>query len=140
MLVKCWIDYVEVRTPFLPVLQRLEYIHHCARITCLRSPLCDPSVSTLQYSSRSDVQKEVVTELRKMKDASTGFESSTGGKQFFDSSQDAPAIYDVVNLSGDLWTKVGSYDPSPDQGLSIKKKIVWPGGSLNTPLDHHQPR
>lgn len=140
MLVKCWIGYVEVRTPLLPVLQRLGCIHHCARITCLRSPLCDPSVSTLQYSSRSDVQKEVVTELRKMKDASTGFESSTGGKQFFDSSQDASAIYDVVNLSGDLWTKVGSYDPSPDQGLSIKKKIVWPGGSLNTPLDHHQPR
>ena len=81
-----------------------------------------------------------MTELRKMKDASTGFDSSTGGKQFFDSSQDGPAIYDVVNLNGDSWVKVGSYDPSPDQGLSIKKKIVWPGGSLNTPLDHHQPR
>ncbi|XP_078384806.1 uncharacterized protein LOC144667275 isoform X2 [Oculina patagonica] len=92
-----------------------------------------------KYSSRPDVQKELMTELRKMKDASTGFDSSTGGKQFFDSSQDAPAIYDVVNLNGDSWIKVGSYDPSPDQGLSIKKKIVWPGGSLNTPLDHHQP-
>ena len=103
-------------------------------------PSCDSSVSALQYSSPSDVQKELLTELRKMKDPSTGFDSSTGGKQFFDSSQDAPAIYDVVNLSGDLWTKVGSYDPSPDQGLSIKKKIVWPGGSLNTPLDHRQPR
>jgi len=96
--------------------------------------------SSLQYTSRSDVQKELVAELRKMRDASTGFESSTGGKQFFDSNQDAPAIYDVVNLSGDLWTKVGSYDPSPDQGLSIKKKIVWPGGSLSTPLDRHEPR
>lgn len=122
------------------MLQPLGCIHACARMTCLRSSLCDSSVFTLQYSSRSDVQKELLTELRKMKDASTGFESSTGGKQFFDSSQDAPAIYDVVNLSGDLWTKVGSYDPSPDQGLSIKKKIVWPGGSLNTPSDYYQPR
>lgn len=81
-----------------------------------------------------------MTELRKMKDASTGFDSSTGRKQFFDSNQDAPAIYDVVNLNGDSWVKVGSYDPSPDQGLSIRKKIVWPGGSLNTPSDRHQPR
>ena len=87
-----------------------------------------------------DVQKELITELRKMKDASTGFDSSTGRKQFFDSNQDAPAIYDVVNLNGDSWVKVGSYDPSPDHGLSIKKKIVWPGGSLNTPSDHHPPR
>ncbi|KAJ7377824.1 hypothetical protein OS493_026392 [Desmophyllum pertusum] len=92
-----------------------------------------------KYSSRPDVQKELVTELRKMKDESTGFDSSTGGKLFFDSSQDAPALYDMVNLNGDSWVKVGSYDPSPDQGLSIKKKIVWPGGSLNTPLDHRQP-
>lgn len=133
LVMKCSIDYVGIRKPF-------KCIHLFARITCLCSYHYMSSVSTLQYSSRSDVQKELVTELRKMKDASTGFDSSTGGKQFFDSSQDAPAIYDVVNLSGDLWTKVGSYDPSPDQGLSIKKKIVWPGGSLNTPLDHHQPR
>lgn len=92
-----------------------------------------------KYSSRADVQKEIMTELRKMKDASTGFDSSTGRKQFFDSNQDAPAIYDVVNLNGDSWVKVGSYDPSPDHGLSIRKKIVWPGGSLNTPSDHHSP-
>ena len=98
------------------------------------------TLSASQYSSRADVQKEIMTELRKMKDASTGFDSSTGRKQFFDSNQDAPAIYDVVNLNGDSWVKVGSYDPSPDHGLSIRKKIVWPGGSLNTPSDHHSPR
>lgn len=92
-----------------------------------------------KYSTRADVQKELITELRKMKDKNTGFDSSTGGKMFFDSDQDAPAIYDVVNLNGDSWVNVGSYDPSPDQGLSIKKKIVWPGGSMNPPPDHHRP-
>ena len=79
-------------------------------------------------------------ELRKMKDANTGFDSTTGGKMFFDSNQDAPALYDVVNLNGDSWIKVGSYDPSPDQGLSIKRKIVWPGGSVNPPPDQLPPR
>ena len=44
-----------------------------------------------------------------------GFDSATGGKMFFDSNQDAPAFYDVVNFNGDSWIKVGSYDPSPDQ-------------------------
>ena len=86
------------------------------------------------------MQKELITELRKMKDENTGFESSTGGKMFFDSDQDAPAIYDVVNLNGDSWVKVGSYDPSPDQGLRMKKKIVWPGGSMVSPPDRHTPR
>ena len=81
-----------------------------------------------------------MAELRKMKDANTGFESSTGGKMFFDPQQDAPAVYDVVNLNGDSWINVGSYDPSPDQGLRIKKKIVWPGGSLVAPPSTYQPR
>ena len=75
-----------------------------------------------------------------MKDANTGFDGATGGKMFFDSNQDAPALYDVVNLNGDSWIKVGSYDPSPDQGLSIKRKIVWPGGSVNPPSDQVLPR
>ncbi|XP_044174984.1 uncharacterized protein LOC114950055 isoform X2 [Acropora millepora] len=88
-----------------------------------------------KYSSRAEVQNEVIAQLRKMKDANTGFESSTGDKMFFDSHQDAPAVYDVVNLNGDTWINVGSYDPSPDQGLRLKKKIVWPGGSLLAPSD-----
>ncbi|XP_015765927.1 PREDICTED: uncharacterized protein LOC107344755 [Acropora digitifera] len=88
-----------------------------------------------KYSSRAEVQNEVISQLRKMKDANTGFESSTGDKMFFDSHQDAPAVYDVVNLNGDTWINVGSYDPSPDQGLRLKNKIVWPGGSLLAPSD-----
>lgn len=92
-----------------------------------------------KYSTRSEVQTELMKELRKMKDANTGFDSATGGKMFFDSNQDAPALYDVVNLNGDSWIKVGSYDPSPDQGLSIKRKIVWPGGSVNPPPDQLPP-
>lgn len=92
-----------------------------------------------KYTPRSEVQRQVMAELRKMKDANTGFESSTGGKMFFDPQQDAPAVYDVVNLNGDSWINVGSYDPSPDQGLRIKKKIVWPGGSLVAPPSTYQP-
>ena len=75
-----------------------------------------------------------------MKDANTGFESSTGDKMFFDAHQDAPAVYDVVNLNGDTWINVGSYDPSPDQGLRLKNKIVWPGGSLLAPSDSFKAR
>ena len=74
-----------------------------------------------------------------MKDKNTGFDGATGRKHYFDSHQDTPAIYDVVNLNGDSWVKVGSYDPTPDQGLRIKKKVVWPGGSVEPPADY-QPR
>ena len=66
-----------------------------------------------------------------MKDASTGFTGSTAGQQFFDSQQDGPPLYDVVNLHGDAWAQVGTY--SPDGGLRLSQKIVWPGGSLATP-------
>ena len=68
-----------------------------------------------------------------MRDPSTGFTGATGDQQFFDSSQDGPPVYDVVNLNGESWNQVGAY--SPEQGLSMKKKIVWAGGSQSTPPD-----
>lgn len=77
------------------------------------------------------MQRELVGELKKMKDTQTGFTSSVGEKVFFDSNQDGPAEYDLVNLNGNSWVRVGWYSPS--KGLSVRRKIVWPGGILTPP-------
>lgn len=91
----------------------------------------------LQLTPRPTMQRELIGELKKMKDAKTGFESAVGTKAFFDSNQDGPAEYDLVNLNGNSWIRVGSYTPS--RGLSIRRKIVWPGGRL-TPPSSRQPK
>ena len=41
----------------------------------------------------------MVRKLQAMKDASSGFYSSTGHVFYFDENQDAPANYDMVNLN-----------------------------------------
>jgi len=79
------------------------------------------------------MQRELVYELNKMKDPQTGFSSSVGDKLYFDSNQDGPAVYDLVNLNGNSWVRVGEYSPS--SGLSVKRKIVWPGGILTPPSE-----
>ncbi|XP_020916270.1 uncharacterized protein LOC110253659 isoform X2 [Exaiptasia diaphana] len=84
-----------------------------------------------KLTPRPTMQRELVEELKKMKDTQTGFTSSVGDKIFFDSNQDGPAEYDLVNLNGNSWVRVGRYSPS--KGLSVRRKIVWPGGILTPP-------
>ena len=83
------------------------------------------------------MQEKVVAELRRMKDPLSGFDSALDDKQYFDKNQDARTDYDLVNLNGDSWTKVGEYTKS--RGLRFDRKIVWSGGSLSVPTDE-QPR
>lgn len=83
------------------------------------------------------MQGKVVNELRRMKNPRSGFDSALDEKQYFDSNQDARTAYDIVNLNGDLWTKVGEYTKS--RGLRLNRKIVWSGGSLSVPTDE-QPK
>ncbi|XP_032240858.2 uncharacterized protein LOC5515302 isoform X2 [Nematostella vectensis] len=89
-----------------------------------------------KLTPRRLMQQELVDELKKMRDRNTGFNSAIGDKMFFDSQHDGPASYDIVNLNGNSWIKVGSY--SPTRGLSMPREVVWPGGSL-TPPSSKQP-
>ncbi|KAK3701047.1 hypothetical protein QZH41_008152 [Actinostola sp. cb2023] len=84
-----------------------------------------------KLTPRPTIQRELIVELKKMKDSKTGFTSSIGEKLFFDSNQDGPPEYHLVNLNGNSWVRVGSYSPS--KGLSVRRKIVWPGGILTPP-------
>ena len=53
----------------------------------------------LQETKRADRNNLMVRELQWMKNHKTGFESTTGTTLYFDSNQDPPGSYDLVNLN-----------------------------------------
>lgn len=87
-----------------------------------------------EKTSRKVLRKHLVNELRKMNNEKTGFNGATGSKQYFSEKQDGVPVYDVVNLNGESWVKVGSY--TPEDGLQLTGHIVWSGGGLSTPSEH----
>ena len=52
-----------------------------------------------EKTSRRVLRKHLINELKKMRNEQTGFEGTTGGRQYFSEKQDGVPIYDVVNLN-----------------------------------------
>ncbi len=67
----------------------------------------------------------LLAELKK-----TDFMGATGHVTF-NSQGDRNALYDIVNLQGDKFAVVGSWDET--SGMSITGTITWPGGVTETP-------
>ncbi|XP_028407746.1 LOW QUALITY PROTEIN: uncharacterized protein LOC114530333 [Dendronephthya gigantea] len=89
-----------------------------------------------EKTDRKVLRRHLLDELRKMKNEKNGFDSATGSKQYFSEKQDGVPVYDVVNLNGESWVKVGSY--TPKDGLQLTGHIVWSGGGLSTPSEQQQ--
>ncbi len=60
----------------------------------------------------------------------TDFIGATGPVSF-DANYDRKGVYDVLNLQGDTFVRVGSWDEK--NGLVLTSTITWPGGTTVTP-------
>lgn len=80
--------------------------------------------------SKVEARMYLLSQLRGMTDSSKSFASTTNQRLYFDSYQDVTTAYDLVNLNGDKWVTVGSYDNGE---LDITSSVIWPGGSRTVP-------
>ena len=60
----------------------------------------------------------------------TDFVGATGPVAFNDNG-DREGVYDIVNLQGDKFVVVGSWNKK--DGMQLTGTITWPGGSTETP-------
>jgi len=80
--------------------------------------------------SKATVRQKLLDQLKVMQTEEDGFDSTTGKRLYFDSHQDVLSAYDLVNLNGDNWVKVGLYEQTQ---LDITSNVVWPGGTVKFP-------
>lgn len=91
----------------------------------------------IDYCINNGINYSIGSNLRTALLTMPPFTGTTGVVQFDQNGNPNPPAYDIVNLNGLFWNRVGMWNLVNGTSLFPGSLIVWPGGMINVPTTRY---